>query len=228
MDNNFSSMPKIVNEGRRVINNIKNSASLYLMKTLFTTIFAILSIALQNPYPFATKNLLLIEMTIIGIPSFFLSLQPNNNIVTGKFISYVFSRALPGAIILVASVMCMNLAKLLEANLLTNVFDFKNHYEQLATIIITLAGLIMLYRVCQPFNVYRSFMYCAMLILSVFALIFVPQLKNDMFASSWTRLPWQILITITCVIQFLIPVSKGLLKISDKILGIPDIKKKIR
>lgn len=92
-DNNFSSMPKVVFEGRRVINNIQNSSSLYLMKTLFTTVFAIISIILMQQYPFVTSNMMVLEFFVIGIPTFFLSLQPNQNRVKGKFLSYVLSRA---------------------------------------------------------------------------------------------------------------------------------------
>ena len=96
-DNNFGSMPKIVNEGRRVINNIKDSASLYIMKTLLTMLLALVCIFTGSAYFFTTNNMLMFEVLISAIPSFVLSLQPNTNRVKGKFIPFVVSRAMPGA-----------------------------------------------------------------------------------------------------------------------------------
>lgn len=106
-DNNFGSMPKIVNEGRRVINNIKDSASLYIMKTLLTMILALICIITGSVYFFTTNNMLLFEIFISAIPSFILSLQPNTNRVKGKFIPFVVSRALPGALTLAFGILAL-------------------------------------------------------------------------------------------------------------------------
>ena len=113
MDNNFASMPKVVGEGRRVINNIKNSSSLYLMKTLFTAILAVICMAiLQTPYLFMPQNMLLLEVCIIGAPSFMLSLQPNKERVQGKFITHVMSRSIPGAILMICCVMAIHIVSI--------------------------------------------------------------------------------------------------------------------
>ena len=106
-DNNFSSMPKIVNEGRRVINNIKNSASLYIMKTLLTLILAVVCIATGSRYFFTTNNMILYEVLISAVPSFVLSLQPNTSRVKGKFIPFVISRALPGALTMALGIVAL-------------------------------------------------------------------------------------------------------------------------
>ena len=106
-DNNFGSMPKIVNEGRRVINNIKNSASLYIMKTLLTLTLAIVCISLGSAYFFTTNNMMMFEMLISAIPSFVLSLQPNTDRVKGKFIPYVLSRAIPGGLTLAIGILSL-------------------------------------------------------------------------------------------------------------------------
>lgn len=100
-------MPKIVNEGRRVINNIKDSASLYIMKTLLTMILALICIITGSVYFFTTNNMLLFEIFISAIPSFILSLQPNTNRVKGKFIPFVVSRALPGALTLAFGILAL-------------------------------------------------------------------------------------------------------------------------
>ncbi len=109
MDNNFLNLPNVVYEGRRVINNIKNSASLYIMKTLFTTILAIICFALGKQYFFTTDNMLLFEMLVAALPSFVISLQPNTNRVKGKFLLYVLSRSIPSAVTLLFCVMTVYL-----------------------------------------------------------------------------------------------------------------------
>ena len=78
LDSNFSSMPSVVAEGRRVINNIQKSSSLFLMKTIYTILLSIFCLIVKTDYPFTTRQVLLLEILVIGIPSFFLALQPNN------------------------------------------------------------------------------------------------------------------------------------------------------
>ena len=109
MDNNFLNLPNVVYEGRRVINNIKNSASLYIMKTLFTTILAIICFALGRQYFFTTDNMLLFETLVAALPSFVISLQPNTNRVKGKFLLYVLSRSIPSAVTLLFCVLTVYL-----------------------------------------------------------------------------------------------------------------------
>lgn len=168
MDNNFSNMPNVVFEGRRVINNIQNSSSLYLMKTLFTTIFAIISIILQQVYPFKTNNMMLMEMFVIGVSSFFLSLQPNKSRVRGKYLPYVLSRTIPCAIVLVLAV---------ESTHIVNIFApeyFGSHLQEMSVVIITFAGLVMLYRVCSPLNLYRTVLLLAMCACCILGLTILP------------------------------------------------------
>ncbi len=169
LDNNFSSMPRVVFEGRRVINNIQNSSSLYLMKTFFTTIFAIISIIGWELYPFKTNNLMLLEFFVIGIPSFFLSLQPNTNRVQGKFLPTVLSRAFPCAIVLVLAVQSTRILCNLQPQY------FADHYEEISTLIISFTGLVMLYRVCVPFNMFRALLFAAMFILCILGIALLPE-----------------------------------------------------
>ena len=91
LDSNFKSMPKIVAEGRRTINNIERSASLFLCKTIYATILAIIFVFAHMPYPFMPIQLSLIALVCIGIPSFILALEPNKNMVKGKFIQNVIA-----------------------------------------------------------------------------------------------------------------------------------------
>lgn len=94
LDSNFASMPEIVLEGRRTINNIERSATLFLVKTIYAGILAIIFLFVNMPYPFMPIQLTLISTVTIGIPSFVLALEPNKEIIKGKFLRNVISRAL--------------------------------------------------------------------------------------------------------------------------------------
>ena len=98
LDSNFSSMPKVVLEGRRTINNIQRSASLFLVKTIYSCIFAIMFLIMQEEYPFEPIQLTLVSVITIGIPSFMLALEPNKERIKGNFLNNVISKALPTAI----------------------------------------------------------------------------------------------------------------------------------
>ena len=95
LDSNFSSMPKVVAEGRRTINNIQRSASLFLVKTIYSGILALMFLFMGAAYPFVPIQLSLISTVTIGIPSFLLALEPNRERIKGKFLQNVIMRALP-------------------------------------------------------------------------------------------------------------------------------------
>lgn len=149
LDDNFNSLPSVVGEGRRVINNIQRSASLYLMKTLFTLTYAIISIVRWKEYPFSTGNMLMLEFFIIGLPSVLLSVQPNAERVKGRFISFVLSHAIPGAALLVLNVVLAEYCHVFGVNAAT----VGGTVKMLA---LTLAGWVFLINLCRPYNAYRS------------------------------------------------------------------------
>ena len=93
-------MPRVVAEGRRCINNIQRSASLFLVKTIYSFILAILFIFIQMPYPFMPIQMTLISSLAIGIPSFLLGLEPNRERLNGHFIQNVLRKSLPGGLTL--------------------------------------------------------------------------------------------------------------------------------
>lgn len=214
-DNNFASMPKVVFEGRRVINNIQNSSSLYLMKTLFTTVFAIISIILMQQYPFVTSNMMVLEFFVIGFPTFFLSLQPNTNRVRGRFLSFVLSRAVPGAIILVLAVQSTSVFSYFHPEL------FDEYYTEISVYLISFAGLIMLYRVCQPFNFARAFLFIAMFAISVLCLTLLPNIFIDenYMAEGYKHVGFVQIMYVMLIVMLCIPLSGILLRISDKLNG---------
>ncbi len=221
MDNNFGNMPKVVAEGRRVINNIKNSASLYLMKTLFTAILALICIIFATQmggYPFVPSNMLLLEVCIIGIPSFFLSLQPNNERVQGKFISHVMSRSIPGAIIMILCVMAMHLVCNYAGD------DFANYETAMCTVALTFAGIVMLFRVCQPLNPFRLILFTVMLAMCVVAFSIGPIGKvidlPESLCAGWRELKWDYskVLIIVVALEAAFPLSQWLINIMQILL----------
>ncbi len=172
MDNNFNSMPKVVYEGRRVINNVQCSASLFLMKTMFTMLMAIVSLCLpyMAHYPFQLPHMIMLEILVIGLPAFFLSFQPNEARVEGKFINYVIGKSLPGAFLMLLSVLIVELFKI-------NIGSFSdNIYTTMSVYALTCAGLVSLYTTCYPLNKYRALLFYICLfsvaIIIIFSIIF--------------------------------------------------------
>ena len=105
MNNKFGSMPNVVAEGRQVVNNIQNSASLFLMKTCMTVFTTLLLLLIPNlDYPFEPKHLYAIEFFIIGIPSFLMALKPNRSLIKGSFLKNILKNTLPSGLAMFASV----------------------------------------------------------------------------------------------------------------------------
>ena len=184
-DNNFGSMPKIVNEGRRVINNIKNSSALYIMKTLLILILAVVCIALKSKYFFTTNNMLMFEFFVSAFPSAVLSLQPNTNRVKGKFIPYVLSRAIPGALTMALGIMTMYVVHKSSLSGNFGLIDATGGdsfaYQALLMLVLTFSGLVMLYRICQPFSVVRAITFM-IAIAACILFISVPYLGGLIFS----------------------------------------------
>ena len=149
-DNNFNSMPKVVAEGRRVINNIQQSASLFLMKTLFVTLLAFISIATMSPFPFETKHLTMLELFVIGFASLALSIQPNEKRVEGDFLTTIFSNAIPGGLILLLNVYIIKLVELF------GIFPNSDFSMTMQVVAFSLGGVVYLHKVCKPYNVLRA------------------------------------------------------------------------
>ena len=165
MNADFAAMPEIVGEGRRVINNITRASSLFLVKTLYSFMLSVLMLVLPLTYPFQPIQLTLVSSLTVGIPSFFLALEPNQERVRGNFLQTVLSRALPGAI---AVTVCSSLAMVCgEAFGLPTDMD-----STLATLVTAMVGLMVLFRVCLPLNRNRIVLFSAMLLGMAGAVLF--------------------------------------------------------
>lgn len=151
MDSNFASMPEVVAEGRRTINNLQRSASLYLTKTIYSTLLAIVFVFLNYQYPFVPIQLTLVGALSIGIPSFILALEPNNNRVKGDFLLNVLRLAIPGGLIVFINIVLM----LVFGHILG---VGTTQISTLSIIGLAMAALIELYKICQPMNHLRRIM----------------------------------------------------------------------
>lgn len=149
LDSDFSCLPEVVMEGRRVINNITRTASMYLIKTVFSFLLSVITVFTPFNYPFTPIQLTLISMFCVGIPTFFLALEPSRDRITGNFLSTVLQRSLPGALIVVLYVM-----------LIQSIGPVLGLTEpQCATLSVYLTGianLTLLWRVCWPLNAMRG------------------------------------------------------------------------
>ena len=221
LDNNFNNLPAVVYEGRRVINNIKSSASLYIMKTLFTAILAIICACMSSPYFFRTNNMLLFEMFVAAVPSAVIALQPNSSRVHGKFILYVLSRAIPGAITLLLCVIGSYLGLKFWPEGMGSTLWLNNivggDISPLFVLAVTFGGLVMLFRILQPFNLIRSAVYA--LSLGVCILVFaIPALGNIVY-TDWAAALETISLTqilfLLCLLLTAFPVSKALTRLCD-------------
>jgi cation-transporting ATPase E len=158
MDSNFSAMPSVVAEGRRVINNIERSAALFLTKNIFSFALTLTALIAALKYPITPSQLSLFNITLIGIPSFILALEPNTNLVRGRFLLNALLRALPAGItdflaLLAAILACMHYG--VSADEMSTV----------ATIVIAVVGFMMLYRLGRPLNSLRIGLIVSMILL---------------------------------------------------------------
>lgn len=150
MDDDFASMPHVVAEGRRSINNLQRSGSLFLVKTIFSMFLAVAFIIIQAySYPFVTIQLTLISAFTIGLPSFVLALEPNKDRVRGDFLRNVVTFALPGAVMIIVSV----LAACLGAWMLGL---SQEQFATLCVVLSSVAGMNLVIRLSMPYNWIRA------------------------------------------------------------------------
>ncbi|VEU82926.1 HAD-IC family P-type ATPase [Acholeplasma hippikon] len=179
MDSNFASMPKVVSEGRRVINNIQRVSKLYLTKTLLTILLSITVIirALMGHdsiYPLKPSHLLIMEFLVIAIPSFVLALEYNNQKITGKFLAKIIKDALPGAlVVLINALIIYGLAMPLGMDIST--IEGEVAISTLIGISATATSFMVLFTVSRPLNVKRSVMFFGTLITAILAVLLLPE-----------------------------------------------------
>ena len=184
LNNEFGSLPDIVGQGRRVINNLQRTCSLFLTKTIFSislnVFFLLFGIFSRNSmagpilWPFSTNHFYVWELITIGTSSFFLALEPNNERLKGHFLMNIFKKALPSGIIMGCGIVFMFLYSFFTKDLNGNNF---NDLVEVSVYYISIASMFVLIQTCYKFNKYRLLVlvYAAVMI----ALMFLMSIYSD-------------------------------------------------
>lgn len=206
LDSDFSSMPLAVEEGRRCINNIQRSAALFLVKTIFSFLLAILFLFVPAAYPFQPIQLTLVSALFIGAPSFLLALEPNHSLVRGSFITNVLKRALPGGLAVVLGISALLI--------LQNIFAIPHERLSVMAVYYTAAVCYsVLYGVCRPFRKW----HIGMLIVLPAAFCLASWVLSDLFYM--VQLSWQEWLCMAVMIPAAAGVLMGLSAVLRKLLG---------
>ena len=164
LDDDFNSIPSIIKEGRRTINNIERSATLFLAKTSYAFLLVLIFMFVNLNYPFEPIQLSLTNFFTIGVPSFILALEPNNNRIKGNFLINVFSRALPASLTIVLNIIVIsilgNLIKLQDSQIST-----------LCVLMTGFTGFLLLFKICYPLNKLRLFLIVSLIIGFIFSTV---------------------------------------------------------
>lgn len=171
LESNFACMPSVVLEGRRVVNNIERSASLFLVKNIFSFLMAIFSMAFMLTYPLEPSQISMIGMFTIGIPAFLLALEPNKKMIEGHFLTNVLLKALPAGLTDVLLVAFLTV--------FGQIFGLTGEeISTVATLLMGIVGLMILFKISKPMNHFRWAIWIAMLCGFLFCAIFL----KDIFA----------------------------------------------
>ncbi len=194
LDSDFSSLPSVVAEGRRVINNIERAASLFLVKTTFSVVLSLLFIIFQFQYPFEPIQLSWISDIFVGVPSFFLALEPNDAKVEGKFLSKVFKKALPAGLTVALMVWIISFKY-------NNIgVDVSAQISTMAFWVTAFVSFLVLLQVCMPYTKERLFL------IALCAVIFVASTTSSFLAELFAIVPLttnmmlNLIIILLCVI----------------------------
>jgi cation-transporting ATPase E len=173
LDSNFSAMPSVVGEGRRVINNIERVASLFLAKTTYSVILSVLTGVFALAYPLRPIHLSILSWFTIGLPAFFLALEPNDQRVNAGFLRRVLGRAVPAGVIIAAATMSVFAIVQLD-----DAID-RDHARTVAVLVAGSVALMNLYRVARPMTRLRLILVATMI--GLFVAAFLMPWSRDLF-----------------------------------------------
>ena len=172
LESDFSCMPEVVLEGRRVVNNIQRSASLFLVKNIFSFLLSVASVVFMFTYPLEPSQVSLISMFTIGVPAFFLALEPNKNMIKGHFLTNVLLKALPAALTDALAVAALVI--------FGRTFDVSStDISTAATMLLAIVGFMILFKISAPMNKIRfsivsgciaGLLFCSIFLKDLFAI----------------------------------------------------------
>ncbi|BDF68527.1 ATPase P [Oscillospiraceae bacterium] len=198
LESNFACLPQVVAEGRRVINNIQRSASLFLVKNIFSFCLSLLTILVDMPYPLVPIQLSLVSALTIGFPSFVLALEPNKSRVSGKFMVNVLREAFPGGL--------TDLIIILGIQAFAFAFNFSTQsLSTLAALCMAFIGLLILFQVCKPFDGKRRALWGGVAAAMVFCVLFL----QDFFSLSPLGLQEGLVLAVFLALSY--PVMRAIL-----------------
>lgn len=239
LDSNFASMPKVVAEGRRSINNLERSASLFLVKSIYSLLVAFFLFIPGTSLPYSLINLTLLSGLTVGLPSFILALEPNKERVTGKFLDKIIAKALPGALSMFLVIVGMSLIYMLSPSIKGAISDkeitlgfsamidaFKGllpvdkalfQFQSTCLIAMAFVSFMFLFRLCWRFNTIRIVMY-AVLLSAFVAVFFIPPFRVFFALASYLPLTsiWLILGSVAVTVPVFILITRLTRPLAEK------------
>ena len=165
LNSDFSSLPSVLSEGRRVVNNITRVAGIFFVKTIYSVLLSIVCLLLNIPFPFVPIQITLIDLVIEGYPSFFMSFEPDSRKVSGRFLPSVMARALPNAIsILVCFLVFLGVSPLLQIS--------AEQSSILLYLLVGTVGIQAVFKASWPLNKLRVFL-CSTMTVGFYAAVFL-------------------------------------------------------
>ena len=209
LESDFSRMPDVVTEGRRVVNNLERSGSLFLVKNVFSFLTAVFAIYFAVKYPLLPRQISLVSMFTIGLPGFLLSQAPNHDLIRGKFVSNILRRAVPGGLtdLILVGALC----------LLCNIFQIPaTDIGTCATFLLAAIGIQMVYRVAKkPLGWYK----CGTIAVCILGIVLCVTILPWLFGIDSISTP---AIALTCILGVVsIPLLWAVGKFVDLVWNIP-------
>ena len=202
LDNGFSRLPSVVDEGRRVINNLQRTCSLFLSKTIFAIIVSLAFMIsfmitgnIEGAYPFRTENMLVWEIVTIGFAAFFLALQPSHERLKGSFLENILNNSIAAGL---AEISCVLLAFVISR--INPSFLSLANAKTLSVLSFTAISYVVLFRISMPFNTYRSVLFGSLLALGVGVVTLDYSLRWNFFGIDYYGLSWQIWVALALIV----------------------------
>lgn len=212
LKSNFAVMPSVVAEGRRVINNIERSATLFLVKNIFSFALALVSLIFTLAYPFTASQLSLVSMLTIGYPGFVLAMEPSESRVKGRFLVNVITRAMPAAMtdfVLVVGLLLFQLAFNMDGDMISTV----------CAVVMGIVGILVVWRTCVPMTLIRKLLLGSIVAAFIFCAVFL----HDLFTLSALDVRGWLLLIVFAVLA--LPLLRAFYRVQENIVARRQAKK---
>ena len=221
LESNFSSLPAVVKEGRQAVNNVQNSASLFLMKTFFAVVLVILTLFVQVTYIFTPKMMLLLEFFVIGVPSFFLTFEPNSKPIVGNFLPQVLKRSIPRAMLMLFNVIVVIVLYYSHAFNPESALLSSQEYITLVVLVLTYTGFLNLATLCIPPTLVKGFAVSISLAGITASVFTVPRLFNITMVSKNVLIIFFSIIAFSIILLTLLKLNKRRIdRLRDKVINL--------